>query len=477
MDANLDYSKENEGAILARALSLIGKSFEDISNLSQSSQSEINNKNKGNAGNFIEQHWFGIKNNSTPEPDFSEAGIELKVCPLKLSKKTLVVKERTKICSINYLTLLDETWAKSHAKSKLNKVLFVFYEYSNNNWREQKVIDTALWELPSDELIIETEWGKTKQTVANGLAHNLTERGYKVLAPCRSGSGGTDSQGNHNDLVGQRNSAELALKRAFSLKRPFVNQFWESLKSPERFESISDTLDLSREDDLEQALLNKIGKYAGKTIGGIAKELNIPIPHAKNAVSIIINKIIGFQNTNSRIKEFEQAGILVKTIPIRMRDLKPYEAMSFPAIKFSEFEREEWGDSLLSEQLTRIFFVPVSRGESTGVAIKDRVLEQPFFWSPSDSEEDTIIFEWLQYQAEVCAGKSKVTKHYSKKGTYREITSLSKESDTKIIHMRPHGKNRNDKDVDSFGNSFVKHSFWLNKTFIQKLAKQYLISR
>ncbi|CAC9591444.1 hypothetical protein [uncultured Gammaproteobacteria bacterium] len=43
--------------------------------------------------------------------------------------------------------------------------------------------------------------------------------------------------------------------------------------------------------------------------------------------------------------------------------------------------------------------------------------------------------------------------------------------------MRPHGKNRDDRDVDSFGNSFVKHSFWLNKYFIQKLAKEHLISR
>jgi DNA mismatch repair endonuclease MutH len=477
MNSNLDYSKENEGTILARASLLIGKNFEDISNLSQHPQGEINNKNKGNAGNFIEQHWFGIKNNSTPEPDFSEAGIELKVCPLRLSKKTLVVKERTKICSINYLTLVDETWNKSHAKRKLNMVLFIFYEYSDNNWQKQKVINTALWELPSDESIIESEWGKTKQTVVNGLAYNLTERGYKVLSPSRSGSGGKDSQGNLKDLVEQPNSTELALKRAFSLKRPFVNQFWESLNNPERFESISDVLDLSGEDNLEQELLNKIERYVGKTIGSISKELNIPIPNAKNAISIIINKIIGFHSTKSKIKEFEQAGILIKTIPIRMKDLKPYEAISFPAIKFLEFEVEKWNDSLLSEQLTRIFFVPVSRNKSKGIEVKDRILERPFFWSPSVTEENTIVTEWLNYQSEVCDGKSNITKHHSKKGTYREITGLSKESNTDIIHMRPHGRDRQDRDEDSFGNSFVKHSFWLNKVFIKKLAEQHLISR
>lgn len=161
-----------------------------------------------------------------------------------------------------------------------------------------------------------------------------------------------------------------------------------------------------------------------------------------------------------------------------MKDLRPYEAISFPAIKFLEFEIEKWDDSMLSEQLTRILFVPVSRSKRLKVDIKDRVLEKPFFWSPSDSEEEVIILEWKQYQSEVCMGKAKTIKHLQKNGKYKEITSLSKESDTQIIHMRPHGmKTASDRDVDSFGNSFVKHSFWLNKSFIQKLAKHNLISR
>jgi DNA mismatch repair protein MutH len=119
----------------------------------------------------------------------------------------------------------------------------------------------------------------------------------------------------------------------------------------------------------------------------------------------------------------------------------------------------------------------VSRNKSKGIEVKDRILERPFFWSPSVTEENTIVTEWLNYQSEVCDGKSNITKHYSKKGTYREITGLSKESNTDIIHMRPHGRDRQDRDEDSFGNSFVKHSFWLNKVFIKKLAEQHLISR
>ena len=58
----------------------------------------------------------------------------------------------------------------------------------------------------------------------------------------------------------------------------------------------------------------------------------------------------------------------------------------------------------------------------------------------------------------------------SKKGFKEVITNLSKESETKIIHIRPHAQNSNDRDVDSFGTSVVKQSFWRNKKFVHNLV-------
>jgi len=55
------------------------------------------------------------------------------------------------------------------------------------------------------------------------------------------------------------------------------------------------------------------------------------------------------------------------------------------------------------------------------------------------------------------------------KGGYKEVSNLSKASSTKIIHMRPHTRDTNDRDEDLFGNSLVKQSFWLNSKFIQNL--------
>ena len=78
-----DYSKKGEEAVLDRASSLTGKSFQSISKLSPYPKDELNKKNKGNAGNFIEHHWFGIKNNSSPNPDFCV--LEVITLPLAIS--------------------------------------------------------------------------------------------------------------------------------------------------------------------------------------------------------------------------------------------------------------------------------------------------------------------------------------------------------------------------------------------------------
>ena len=118
-----NYDVNDEHSIIERARLLKGKTLDIILEKSPLPQDIVNASNKGRVGNLIEKHWFGIENNSYAEPDFKTAGIELKVSPIKELKSTsLVVKERTKICRINYVELIKEEWISSHAKNKLNKI-------------------------------------------------------------------------------------------------------------------------------------------------------------------------------------------------------------------------------------------------------------------------------------------------------------------------------------------------------------------
>ena len=170
------------------------------------------------------------------------------------------------------------------------------------------------------------------------------------------------------------------------------------------------------------------------------------------------------------IKEFEQLGILVKTIPIKTSDNSLFESISFPKFLIKEFTKENWDESTFSNYINRILFVPVSR-EKKSVDIKDRVLEKPFFWSPSTSQLELIIDEWEMYKSQASEKLIIYEKPFkNKKGYIEQITNLSNEKETKIIHIRPHGQNSKDRDEDNFGTSVIKQSFWLNKKFVKKLV-------
>ncbi|KLD98300.1 Sau3AI family type II restriction endonuclease [Aliarcobacter butzleri] len=478
----IDYTNETSENILKRAKNLIGLTIDEILKQSLSSNIQLNKKDKGNVGKIIETYWFGMKPDNSPLPDFRNAGIELKVIPLvDKSKLGLVVKERTKICSIDYKKLYDEIWETSHAKEKLNKILFIYYIY-NENITKSFIKKVNLWKLADeDEELIRADWINVRKYVENGNAHNLSEGISKILAASRAGSGGKDKNGILKDLVVQPKSDEKALKRAFSLKSSFTNQRWNQLNRV-KYESILEVLNTTSE-KFEEEIINKLLELENMTLGDVAEKFNIKIPQGKNAPATIVKKAIGFRNVSSRIKEFEQLGIQVKTIATRKSDFYPWEAVSFPTFKFKELinerfyegenEDEKWEQCSLLDEINRILFIPILREKKENVSIEMRTIGKPFFWSPTNKELAIIKEEWENYIQEIKDGKVEVTIKPIKDG-YKEISKLSKESDTSIIHIRPHGKDRSDRDEDHLGNSITKQCFWLNKKFLQKLlVKNY----
>lgn len=470
-------------SILKRAKESVGLTIQEICNSSSIVTKELNIKNKGNIGNLIEEHWFNIKNNNSPLPDFEETGIELKVIPLAQNKdKSYSVKERTKICSIDYNKLINEEWDNSHAKIKVNKILFIYYFYDKANILNSTIKKIDLFELEgNDALVISKDWNSVYDYVKKGKAHELSETISNVLAASRSGSGGKREDGTLKDLVSQpiKTLEDKALKRAFSLKQSFTNQRWNEINK-KKYESILETLHISSE-NFEKEIIKKLNSLENLTLGKIAKKFGIKIPDGKNASATIIKKSIGFKNVNSRIKEFEQLGIQVKIISTRKSDFKPWEAVSFPAFKLKELIKEQWDEGENEEGLTwercsiredinRILFIPILKDKKTGMSTEEKVMGKAFFWSPSYSELEIIKKEWKKYITEINEGKVEITRKPIKNG-YKEISNLSKESNTEIIHIRPHCKDRNDRDEDHLGNSIVKQSFWLNKVFLQRLLK------
>jgi DNA mismatch repair endonuclease MutH len=468
--SNLGYDPYSEKEILKHAKKAKGKTIQELLDTSPLDIKSTKSGNKGRVGNLVEENWFGIPNNSEQAPDFEKVGIELKVIPVhKVGNKGWQVKEDTKITSINYMGLIHENWIGSHAKKKLEKILFIFYSYikedpNNSNspldLSQCKVIDIGLWELMKNDehRTIKDDWEGIQNKVMQGMADKLSQKDSLILSAKTAGK-------NKLDKVEQPNKTfeETARRRAFALKRAFTNQYWDELRG-RSFESISKIFGLSPQEDYEQKLLEKLHILKGKNLQEIADIYDLYITSsAKNSVAILIRKAIGFKNIKSRIKEFEQRGLEIKTIPVRPMDNRPWESTSFPTMKLQEFVEEEWESSTLYNYLEKVLFIPIYRDQKD-TPLQNRVFGRAFYWSPSDQELEIIKKEWTMYQQEVRSGLAKV--HL--KGE-KEVTGLSKESETNIIHIRPHGRDRTDRDIDPHGNSVVKQSFWLNKKFVQKL--------
>jgi DNA mismatch repair endonuclease MutH len=426
--------------------------------------------NKGAPGHSI-QAWFGVRHDDNrPEPDLPNAvndegvrtGLEIKAVPLKLSKKGkgLTVKERTVIGMIDYFSLLKEKWTNSHARQKLACVLFVYYSYNKNSWQDSKVEHVEVWNLRGpDEGIMNLDWDAVRRMVDEGKAHELTEKLAKVLSPCTKG---VDSA----QRVPQPKNPEIPAKpRAFSLKAAFLRQRW-LLHKKKTFESIA-AVTKTKAEDFEITTLARLHLLAGLTLRELSGRFEVEIAGGKQAASILVKKALGFKNDKALIEEFEKTGIEVKAFPVRPSDKYPWEAVSFPAMKMREFEKEEWEDSELEDYLDCILFIPILSPQRKTPAL-NRKLGKAFFWRPSNAEWEKIKQEWKMFQNEVIAGKCKTVRKWRGKKLTRP-TQLSKASDTDIIHIRPHSTKGEKPDIDSHGNEFTKQCFWLNKGFLQKL--------
>lgn len=466
-----DYRHATEKQILHRAQELLGLTLKTLLTTSSflkpsretASGFSIQKHGKGIAGQLIEEYGFGIKPNQDPNPDFTAAGIELKTIPLTKRTLGLAVKERTKICSIDYVELLKQKWETSHAKRKLEKVLFIYYLYEAENVMQSVIKQSDLWCLSSsaDAPIIQDDWTLVWRMVEAGRAHEISESMGRILGAATSG------QGRGRDLVRQpiQTIQAAAPRRAFALKPCFTQQRWREVIEKKPYESIVANLRLKITDfeSFKKEVLARLNHLSGISVAALAEKYRIKTNEGKNAVATILKKTLGFKNVNSRIKEFEQLGIEVRVVPVRPSDFCPWEAVSFPAFRLKDFETEEWDESELLGYLDRILFIPILFNEKKA-DLCERKVGQAFFWSPSSEEWRIIKREWEMYQKEVRDGKCKIIRVKGK-----EVTGLTKGSATTIIHIRPHAVDHNDRDEDSHGNKPVKQSFWLNKEFVHHL--------
>lgn len=434
-----------------------------------------NPRGKGSLGNLIEKYYFGYEPNSSPEPDFPEAGVELKVTPYEALKKKGKFKagERLVISMIPNDKEVENEFNSSHLIRKLNLILLVLYLREKGEQRVDFKIDYAkLFSITGnackeDLLIIESDYNKIISKIKQGKAHELSEGDTVYLGACTKGATAEKS------LKPQFYNSEVpAKRRAFCLKQGYVTYLLNKyiFEDIDTYDKIVKNPDKLQNMNFETYVLERINKYIGKTESELRRTFGVEEKNlAKNRYSQLAFAMLGVKS--NKAEEFEKANIVVKTIRLRENNTIK-ESMSFPSMTFKQFANESWSDSVAYDYFseTKFLFMVFKNID------KDYIFQGAQFWNMPISELDTTgKKEWLEAQTTIREGVKFNT------DADRIKNNLPKQSKTKIFHMRPHadrsayiingvkygnGEIGKDTDVLPNGDVMTKQSFWLNNSYI-----------
>ena len=438
-------------SVLKRAQEAIGIPLKEIDKTGRL------NTGKGAVGTVLEESWFGYSPNSESEPDFPEAGVELKATPYKRNKNGISAKERLVCNIINYMTEYRKTFETSDFWHKCQNILIMSYEHKDNVPKGDFTVDKAiLFSYPTEDLaIIKQDWQKIMGKILTGQAHTITEGDTLYLAACTKGA-------NASSVREQPFSTVMAKQRAYSLKTGYMTNILNKyvFGSQEDEHIIKDWKELNVK-SFESIITDKLRPYYGKTVTQISSEFGITST-SKGINEILLSRMLGIEGRASQTNEFKNANIVPKTIRIQ-RDGTIKESMSFPTFKFTEIVNETWESSTLQEMLepTKFMFV-IFREDARG----NYVLQRIMFWNMPVEDLEEVHRVWDRTVKIIREGVKMVFN-----GTTTS-NNLPKQSESRVAHVRPHARDSKDTYPLPDGREMVKQCFWLNRTYIEDIVRE-----
>lgn len=439
-------------SILRRAQEVIGIPLKDVDTTGRLATG------KGAIGTVIEESWFGYSPNSESEPDFPEAGVELKVTPYLRGRNGIRAKERLVCNIINYMEEYDKTFHTSAFWHKCETILLMSYEHLLDRPKGDFKIDAAiLFSFPEEDLvIIENDWKTIMEKVRSGRAHELSEGDTMYLAACTKGATAAS-------VRPQPFSAIPAKQRAYSLKSSYMTQILNTYifgdAQSERI--IKDPAEL-QEGKFEDYLRRKLSPYFGMTQAELKTHFAVE-SSAKNLNEVLLSKMLGIQGKIAYTEEFQKAGIVPKTIRVRKNGTIK-ENMSFPTFDFIELsQEEEWEESNLYNYLapTKFLFIIFQENEEG-----ELVFERVKLWNIPNRDLEEVRRVWERTVQTIREG---VVLEQTSRGV---TNNLPKQSESAVAHVRPHGRDGNDRLPLPDGRMMTKQCFWLNNAYIAEQTKE-----
>lgn len=412
---------------------------------------------KGAIGTVIEESWFGYTPNSESEPDFPEAGVELKVTPYIRSRTGIRAKERLVCNIINYMEEYDKTFDTSAFWHKCNTMLLMSYEHLADRPKGDFHIDEAiLFSFPEEDLIIiEHDWETIINKVRAGKAHEISEGDTLYLAACTKGA-------NASSVRPQPFSPVMAKQRAYSLKASYMTQIlnkyiFGDVQNPRIIRHWS----FLQHCTFEDYIIRKVSEFYGRTQQELKTFFDVE-SNAKSLNEILLARMLNVSGRIAYTEEFQKAGIIPKTIRVQY-DGSIRESMSFPTFDFIELSKEnDWEESNLYNYLapTKFMFVIFQQR-----ADSQYVFGHVMFWNIPNEDLEQVRLVWER------------TVHIIREGvqlipTARGVSNnLPKKTENPVAHVRPHGIDASDKLPLPDGRMMTKQCFWLNNTYIAEQIK------
>jgi DNA mismatch repair protein MutH len=451
-----DYRTARKEEVLRRAAALGGMTLGQVINAALVPV-RVNAANKGSVGAIIEA-FFGISSDGASRPDFATAGIELKVVPVVIRKGAEPrSKERTSVSMIDFHRLAKEEWDGASVKPKIASILFVFYQHDFGKDRlTWPVLGLRLWHPLIDvslEQTIRNDWTRVRDRVRRGEAHLLSEGDSEILGAATKGPGGADS------VVSPNTDPPMqARRRAWALKPSLTSTLYRELLKGEAAFSRLALQDAKSGISLDELILSGLKDFEGRRLDAVGREMGFSPGDGKSGSAMLVRKVLGMSDVKKPIRELEATGLTTRILSVSPSG-RPYEATSFPAFDHFELLEEEWEDSDLRSRLERILFIPLIRSTRKSRQSEAR-FGRFFVWVPDDKTLESIRVEWEMFREQIRNGSADL---------------LPSASSTRFIHVRPHGRDSDDRvwaPNGSGGRKKVqKQSFWLNQDLTERLYK------
>ena len=481
MDYTILFDRKDPISIETFARQLEGKTFQQV--FDDADKNVLDDKaNRGKIGQLIERYYFHYECNNDSNPDFIEAGVELKVTPYKVNKNgTISAKERLVLTKINYDQIVNETFETSHLWHKSKLLLLIYYLYIRGaaSRFDYEIKHSRLFTPPEkDVLVIKKDFEIIAEKVRNGLAHKLSERDTMYLSACTKGAKKTDR-------TTQPFCDIPAKPRAFSYKTSYMTYILNKYIIPDRNTYIPFTsLTELKHDNIEEIIQNKLSYYIGMYVSELVEMFGIELnENNKGNVAILVSNMLGVKST--RIEEFAKAGIVIRTLTYRKFKILNQQ-FRLEDFKFQDLDIELFDDEVLDVETlepigweyselydyisNRKYLIAVFWEEKDGTVFKGCQL-----WSMPEKDIEVVHSAWNELKSIVRKGV-----RLEKRG-HRVTNNLPGIKHNKVFHVRNHSNktfyvfsdgstwgNGSLANADKLpdGRYMTKQAYWLNRSYI-----------